>query len=459
METPPASGADRSLGRDSASLFAAFVVGNAGYFVAVLVLARSLGPEGRGTMAFLIVTALILGRVARLGVADATTILAAQRPAQRPVLLANGLVFATLVGALVALVALAVLSSMDEARPAGLGAPELAILAGGAVAAAVVEAGYAFLLGCGRVSTQALVTASASWIYVLMLLGAWATVGLTVAVAGLAWALGQAARATVLVSASVRGIGLGRPNVALLAHSFRFGIRAWFGHFARFLNFRADQVLMGFIASEATLGVYAVAVNASEVLIYLPEAAALALLPAMTATRAEDRRDRSVRVFRVLAAVTAGGALVAAVLGPFVIPAVFGSAFAASIGPFLLLLPGAVGYAALGVFSSTLLASGYPGRSSLGAVVALAIGIALDLVLIPAFGASGAAAAASIAFLAGGATVTIVYRNQARFEWRLLIAYQRADFGMLTKRRRSPTSSLPLGPPADRRLRGRTPSR
>ena len=42
------------------------------------------------------------------------------------------------------------------------------------------------------------------------------------------------------------------------------------GSLSRFLNFRVDQILMGFLASEAALGIYAVAVNASEVLLYLP---------------------------------------------------------------------------------------------------------------------------------------------------------------------------------------------
>ena len=43
-----------------------------------------------------------------------------------------------------------------------------------------------------------------------------------------------------------------------------FGLRAWVGTLSRFLNFRVDQILMGFLASEAALGIYAVAVNASQ---------------------------------------------------------------------------------------------------------------------------------------------------------------------------------------------------
>ena len=82
---------------------------------------------------------------------------------------------------------------------------------------------------------------------------------------------------------------------------------------------------------------------------------------------------------------------VAAILGPFVLPAVFGDAFDESIIPFLWLLPGTLGYATSTVFSNALVGSSSPGLSSLGPIVSLAVGFALDLALIPRYGATGAA--------------------------------------------------------------------
>jgi O-antigen/teichoic acid export membrane protein len=108
---------------------------------------------------------------------------------------------------------------------------------------------------------------------------------------------------------------------------------------------------------------------------------------------------------------------VAAAVGWLAIPAVFGSDFQGSVGPFMWLLPGALGYTALSIFSNSLLASSAPGLSSVGSATALGVGLALDLVLIPAFGASGAAAAASAAFLAGGAAVALLYRRTTGFRW------------------------------------------
>ncbi len=134
----------------------------------------------------------------------------------------------------------------------------------------------------------------------------------------------------------------------------------------------------------------------------LPQATANVLLPVLAQGSAAAGVDRSLRVFRYTSVVTVGGIVVAAVLGPELLTLLFGSAYDASTVPFLWLLPGAIGFAAISVFSSALLAASSPGRSSVGPMVALVTGLGLDLILIPPFGASGAAAAASAALLAGG---------------------------------------------------------
>jgi Na+-driven multidrug efflux pump len=85
------------------------------------------------------------------------------------------------------------------------------------------------------------------------------------------------------------------------------------------------------------------------------------------------------------------------------------------------LLPGVVGYAALSLFTSALLATSSPGLSSLGPLSSLIVSIVLDVMLIPHFGASGAAVAATVAFLVGGAVATTLYRRRAAFGWRDLL--------------------------------------
>jgi O-antigen/teichoic acid export membrane protein len=103
------------------------------------------------------------------------------------------------------------------------------------------------------------------------------------------------------------------------------------------------------------------------------------------------------------------------------VPVAFGETYRGAVDPFLWLVPSAFGFVASATFSSALVASNAPGLSSLGPLVALVLGIALDLVLIPAHGAAGAAAAASAALLAGGTAAAAAYRSQTGFRWRELV--------------------------------------
>ena len=394
-------------------------------------LARGLGPSGRGTIAFITVTALVLARVAGLGVGEATTVYAARRSDRRGALLSNVVLFMLASSLLAAGLACAALGLLGDDRPVGIGQSELVLLVAGTLASALVEGGAAFLLGCGRVRRLALITATASWVYPLLLAAIWLSAGLTVTSAALAWVATEGLRALRLLRHSAYGVGLVRPNLSLLVTEIRFGIRAWVGSFARFLNFRIDQILMGLLASEAALGIYAVAVNASEVLLYLPAATATALLPAAARADPDQRGRQTLQAFRSAALVTTGAVVVAAILGPLLLPIVFGSAFEASVEPFLWLLPGALGFAATAVFSNALIASTSPGLSSLGPVVSLVVGIALDIVLIPRFGATGAAAAASTAFLAGGTVALAVYARRSPFAWKALLLPRREDLDLL----------------------------
>lgn len=427
----------------SALLLSGQLVANAGFFVAVLLIARGLGPAGRGTIAFITVTALVVGRATKVGVTEATTVFAAQRADQRPALLSNLVLFTFMGGLSGAVVVCGLLFLLGGARPAGVGEIELLILALGVLANGLVVSGNAFLLGCARIRQRALLTAAAPWIYALLVALAWEGLGLTVARAAGAWVTSEGIWALSLFVVSVRGIGLARPSWQLLRESVSFGVRAWVGSLSTFANARADQILIGFIASEATLGIYAIAVNGAEILLYFPQATATALLPAIARGDPGRRSEHTLRVFRTVMLLTALGVLTGALVGAPLLPLLFGSAFQSSVLPFLLLLPGALGFTASIVFSNALVASSSPGASSLGPLVSLALGLLLDIALIPSFGATGAAVASTVAFLAGGITALVAYRVQTGFSWRAVVP-GREDIaglrGLLRRLRRVPAA-------------------
>jgi O-antigen/teichoic acid export membrane protein len=411
----------RYVATGGAVLLAGNIVASVGFFVAVLLLARGLSPAERGTIAFLTVAAQLLARVAGMGTPQAAAVLAARRPFERPALLVSAVAFVGCVASLLALVACGGLWLLDDLIPSGIGSIELLLLAFGVLAVALSEAGYGFLLGCSRFRQQMTIQMTVPWLYAALLAIFYAGPGLTIARAALVWTVAMSAGAALLAIACLRDVGLARPDIRVLLGSIRFGLRAWVGSLSSFLNLRADQVLMGFIATEASLGVYAVAVNGAEVLLYLPAALGLALVPAIAGSDANRRSDRTLAVFRMVSLLTLPLVMLAALLGPTVLPAVFGSAYEASVEPFVWLLPGTFGFIAITVLSNALLGSGSPGTASLPPLAALVVGITLDLVLIPRYGATGAAIATTTASLAGGTVALLAYRARSRFAWGAVI--------------------------------------
>jgi O-antigen/teichoic acid export membrane protein len=188
-------------------------------------------------------------------------------------------------------------------------------------------------------------------------------------------------------------------------------------------------VITGLIASEATLGIYAVAVNGSEVALYLPGVVGLVIVPVIARSVAAERVEVTLRVFRVLFVFALATITIGYACTPL-LPIIFGEDYEPSVEPYLWLLPGGLGYTALVVFSASLLASSKPGRSSLGPLAALVVGVALDFALIPPYGATGAAVAATAAFAAGGVVAATVYRTVARVVARLLLP-RRSDLDLM----------------------------
>jgi O-antigen/teichoic acid export membrane protein len=420
-----------SIARGSAPLFWAQVIGNAGLLVAVVPIARELGPTGRGTVAFITVTAIIAATVARLGVTEATTVFSARRPALRPSLLSNLLLSVTVAAVVAAAVVCGSLEAVPALRPPGIGDAELAVLAGAMLASGLADAGYMFAIGCSRFRLHAAVTVTVAWLYAATMWLVALSDGLTVVRATLIWVASQTVKAALLLTASVRAEGLGRLDPRLLRESVAFGLRAWIGTLSTAFNDRVDQILVAVLASEAVLGVYATAVNAFDILIYLSGAAATAMVPLVARADPARRGERVLAAFRSVALITVIGIALAAAIGPELIRFVFGHKFDDSAVPFLWLLPGALGFAALAIFSSALVASSAPGRSSLGPAVSLVLGLILDVVLIPPLGASGASIAASAGLLAGGAVSLVLYRQLSAFPARALVMPEPGDAELL----------------------------
>jgi O-antigen/teichoic acid export membrane protein len=182
----------------------------------------------------------------------------------------------------------------------------------------------------------------------------------------------------------------------LLTEMLKLGSRFYIPLAAAIVVFRADLLIVNYFGNPAEAGVYAVSTQVGTLLMLIPTVISTVLFP-KASEAGESSAEMTSRVTRHASLIMLLVCL-AAIPCAFLLPLVFGSAFAAATVQVLILLPGVYlcGIEAVQVqyFNSI----GLPRAIPLFWIATMVINIALDLALVPKFGATAAAAVSSISY-------------------------------------------------------------
>jgi O-antigen/teichoic acid export membrane protein len=193
-----------------------------------------------------------------------------------------------------------------------------------------------------------------------------------------------------------------------------YGARAQGGNVVQFFNYRLDQFLLNLLASTGAVGLYSVSVALSELVWQLPNAVSNVLF-ARAANESPAVMDRlTPRVARWTLVLSLAGCVALALGGNFVIRLVYSSSFHGAYTPLLWLLPGTVFFGVATVIAHDIAGRGHPGYNSLAAGLGLVLTIPLDLVFINRWGASGAGIASSISYGATALVIMFAFRKVKR---------------------------------------------
>src|SRR5262245_46794061 len=411
-------------------------------FLASILLARSLGPVGRGLYALPLAVLGIVMALAPLGLEHANVALAS-RGVRAPVLWANATVTA-LALSVVVFVVLAVLAVAIPGTIGGLPAgwyvvvlAQVPMLLLTLYWSSVLQLEHRFrAVAIGVLVATAAHTAIVVLLFAANALSPFRVLVLTWVVNGLTWAW--------ILATGVRYRVAGwEPDTGSLRAGVAFGLKVHGGAVAFFLLLRMDQVIVQALAGFRALGLYALAVTVAELLWLLCEPLAIAALPHQA--RADGAIDRP------LAYATARLALVFALAGgavlwlgaPFLIDLVYGSSFRDAATLLRWLLPGIVALSAARPLSTLLLRDGRPVLLSALGFGTLAVNVALNLALIPAIGAVGASIASSVAYVGLLGAYVACTRRPGEAGWRDL-APRAVDLSRLgSVARRRPVGSAP----------------
>ncbi|MET7466287.1 polysaccharide biosynthesis C-terminal domain-containing protein [Nonomuraea sp. NPDC005501] len=380
---------------------------------ATILIARTLQPEGRGAYAMITTTATIAIVAGHLSM-NKSQIAMWHKPALHRFLAANGLVMGIILGALSALCTFQVVVAF------GLPVSELLLVTLLAVpfgVASINLAGIALLQFRTGLANRSVVASALALALPVATLAVMNRLTLTGAV--IAWTVSTMVPSVLFV----RSLGLaGMQGKASLAwRQLGLSSRYHIGLLAQHLLLNVDIFLLNALISPAEVGLYAVA-GAFMALAWVPTDAITQVTLHRQAV--EDEPDasrvtaRALRFNLLLSSLAIAGLAIAS---PVLIPLLYGPAYAGSVAPLLLLAPGAVALSLARPAEQFLVRLGRPLTMALIPVVALAGNVAMNVVLVPRWGASGAAVSASVSYAVVAGTKVAWFARASGAGWRELL--------------------------------------
>lgn len=251
------------------------------------------------------------------------------------------------------------------------------------------------------------------------------------------------AASAMLVSSIVIGLYSFFKTKDILSFSFKYvsklpykllkkGIVYALALFILYLNYRIDILLLTPYVSSGDIGIYSTGSSLAELIWQLPSAIAIVLF-ASSANKGDDEAavKESIRILRVSLFIVTISAVVFASISRWVVPFLYGNAFIESSTIINLLLPGVVMIIIVQILHATMSGRGYPLMGFSALVVAIALNIILNLVIIPKYGINGAAVASTISYTVGGIGFSFVFSNKMSIPLNDFLIIKREDFKYL----------------------------
>lgn len=363
-----------------------------------ILVARALGPEGRGLYSVAMTIAAIGVQFLNLGLHASNTYYVAKNDSLLSKLIGNSLVVSFLLGSLGGIIALITFKMVPSLAPL----PNKLII----LSLIWIPLGLAYLLGQNlligvnlikQYNKIELITKifSVALIGALLLLKKVSVIsifstGLIALGLGLTWTYSE------LLFFDKR---IPKPSLSIFKSNFGYGVKAYLAAFFGYLVIRLDLLMVQhFLGSEQT-GYYSIAANIADLLLLLPTVVGTILFPKLSQLESiKEKWSLTKKTSTLLGIVMSIVLIFTYFLAMPLIKILFGAPFVPSVPALIYLIPG------IGLFSiNTILmnyfaSNGMPPITIISPALGALLNIILNLKLIPKLGIIGASICSTIAY-------------------------------------------------------------
>ncbi|HIE15263.1 TPA: flippase [Candidatus Bathyarchaeota archaeon] len=401
-----------------------------------IVIARLLGPEGKGFYTMAVLLPSLVVTFSHLGIGPATVYYTARGPYSQKEIFSGNIILAFMIGGIGLIAGLIVIIFFRDVLFPNISFKYLSI----ALILVPVNLFFSYLryilLGAQKIKEFNLITIFHSFLFLTFVaLFLW---GLRMEIVGaliagiLAWVL-----ADVILFFWVRKAAGGilfKPNFTYFKDISTYGIKAHLANILGFLNYRVDMFLVNGLLNPAAVGFYSTSVGLVEKLWLISQAASTVLFPRIAAEIDEERRKLfTPLVARTVFCITVLSAGVLFLVTRYIIVMLYSEAFLPAVRPLQILLLGIVALSVWRLLANDLAGRGRPMLNTYITAVAVIVNVVLNLLLIPSHGIEGAAWASTASYGTALMIILIIYCRLSGNSWTKVLVPQRGDCALYWK--------------------------
>jgi len=414
-----------------------------------VITARALGPSGRGTFQLLMLLPIMLSNFVKLGIPQASVFYMRRRGASASDVASNSIWFAFVMGGAAVVVCWLwrdwLLATFLKATPQELLLPSLFLIPFMLLQfylLGVAQAQERFReYNIRQIVPNVLSLAGLSITLVLLhmgLVGA-VLVQVVIQVFMTVWMTVRVHRDAPLHL---------RWNGHLARGMLSFGGKSYVQTLAATLHLRLDQFLCAYFLTPADVGLYAIAVNFASLLDKVADATGTVMFPRLAGSSDRDAHAATTRVCRHTLFIILLAAAAFAIGAPIAIPLLYGGRFEGAITPLLILLPGMLPAALYQLLTRNFTSRARQEVNIAAAVLALALNVGLNWVLIPRWGIAGAALAHGLSYGAAALVLLVAFVRESGHSVAETVFVRPAEIGDLVRTARRMAARLNVWRPA-----------
>lgn len=209
-----------------------------------------------------------------------------------------------------------------------------------------------------------------------------------------------------------------------------YGWKAHLSNILTFINYRADLFLVNFFLNPTSTGIYIIAIQIAEKLWILSQSISIVIFPLLSEMHTNEykRKQLTPLISRWLFLFSSIGAIGMALLASSFINILYGANFAPATSALLWLLPGILVGNVSRVLANDIAARGKPEFNLYAALVVVSINVIANIFLIPLYGIEGAAIATTLAYIVDGIVKLGIYSHVSKNPWWKVILMNNDDW-------------------------------